>query len=226
MERQETERRQAEELRHDETSSLTSSGDTQAEQDRRAVVEVKGEVWRIFNEHAPSRVEEVPTLFEKYAGLERELYLRLCQKYDVEPRMSLMPLDQEEVQEDVTGFTEECSPEVLDVEDRCADVFEHERVEIEQAAAMRVTLVEFLASHGFKGINSKKKRLLKSHYPLHVAVNQNNVDVVRVLLAMRADASLSNSAGQSPLRLAQRLNTQSGGAYGDLVDVLQQHGKQ
>merc|ERR1711874_266827 len=66
----------------------------------------------------------------------------------------------------------------------------------------------FFAAHGFAGVNARKKKLLKSYYPLHLAVEQNNIEIVRLLIAARANMSLKNSAGRPPLQMASRIDKQ------------------
>jgi len=65
---------------------------------------------------------------------------------------------------------------------------------------------EFLSSQGFTDVNFRRRRMLKSSYPLHEAVYQKNGQMVELLLAAKADPALKNSAKLTPLQLAQRNN--------------------
>merc|ERR1719464_2190575 len=65
----------------------------------------------------------------------------------------------------------------------------------------------FLKSHGFgKGIEAPKVSCMKSNYSLHVAVEENSAEMVRALLQNGADKTAKNSAGLTPLALAQKLH--------------------
>jgi hypothetical protein len=99
--------------------------------------------------------------------------------------------------------------------------------------ARRRMVSEFLESHGFKkdGVNQRKKSILKFQYPLHVAVKEQNVDMVKLLLESGADKSVKNSSGWTPLdkaaqyknKMTQGSSVQSsrGTPYKTSVSVLQ-----
>merc|ERR1712029_1271308 len=55
------------------------------------------------------------------------------------------------------------------------------RLDEEQADKDKVNA--FLKSNGFADVDTKRTRLLKSCHPLHVAVSQNNAEMVQLLLA-------------------------------------------
>lgn len=79
---------------------------------------------------------------------------------------------------------------------------------------------EFLASRGFKGgVNSKKSSMLKCSYPLHVAVKEQDAEMVKLLISAGADKSLKNSSGNTPTQKADKHSKQK---KGDAVstDVL------
>jgi hypothetical protein len=99
--------------------------------------------------------------------------------------------------------------------------------------ARRRMVSEFLESRGFKkdGVNQKKKSILKFRYPLHVAVKEQNVDMVKLLLESGADKSVKNSSGWTPLdkaaqyknKMKQGSSVQSsrGTQYKTSISVLQ-----
>merc|ERR1739848_300951 len=64
---------------------------------------------------------------------------------------------------------------------------------------------EFLKSHGFKAdVNSKKSSMLKYKYPLHIAVKEQDAEIVELLLLAGADKSLKNSSGYTPAQKAEQ----------------------
>jgi len=65
---------------------------------------------------------------------------------------------------------------------------------------------EFLKVNGFRSVKGKRRRLLTASYPLHVAVQQKDAELVRLLLASAADPLQTNSFGRTPLQLARRCN--------------------
>jgi hypothetical protein len=69
-------------------------------------------------------------------------------------------------------------------------------------------LQSFLEEHGFEGVNSKRRKLLRVCYPLHVAVKQHDSDMVKLLLQAQADPSKKNSSGETPYALAQKHSKQ------------------
>lgn len=64
----------------------------------------------------------------------------------------------------------------------------------------------FLKANGFSDLDSKRTKMFKSFYPLHTAVSKNNAEMVQLLLAAGARPKPKNSAGLSPLQLAQKLD--------------------
>merc|ERR1712232_977765 len=86
--------------------------------------------------------------------------------------------------------------------------------ELKAKAASDRKVGDFLKSHGFKSdVNSKKSSMLKSKYPLHVAVKEQNVQMVRLLLAAGADKSLKNSSGHTPVQKAEQYSQKSKGGW-------------
>merc|ERR1712241_1599701 len=84
-------------------------------------------------------------------------------------------------------------------------VQEQNRLEKEQREAQQ-HVATFLKDNGFKGVNDKRKKMLFSCYPLHVAVEKNNADIVKSLLRCGADPKQKNSSGQTPQDLAHKCN--------------------
>lgn len=76
---------------------------------------------------------------------------------------------------------------------------------------------EFLSSHGFTGVNDRRRQHVRKACPLHVAVRANDVAMVRLLLGAGADPRGEDSFGRSPLRLARKL----GSSYAAIVAALE-----
>lgn len=66
-------------------------------------------------------------------------------------------------------------------------------------------LNNFLIKHGYTGANVKRKKMMKSKYPLHTAVKCKDTDIIRVLLEAQADPEQKSSLGETPFQLAARL---------------------
>mmetsp|Transcript_37655 Transcript_37655/g.120038 ORF Transcript_37655/g.120038 Transcript_37655/m.120038 type:complete len:183 (-) Transcript_37655:124-672(-) len=77
------------------------------------------------------------------------------------------------------------------------DAREHARWEREEVAA-------FLKVHGFAHVQAKQKKWLRSFYPLHVAVEENNAEALSYLLRAGADKSQKDSSGRTAVMLAQK----------------------
>jgi len=77
-----------------------------------------------------------------------------------------------------------------------------ERAELAPEEVARVKL--FLALRGFANVKAKRRRFLKSSYPLHVAVADNDADMVRLLVRLGADPLQKNSSGLTPEQLARK----------------------
>merc|ERR1711972_407305 len=76
---------------------------------------------------------------------------------------------------------------------------------------------EFLKSHGCKGdVNSKKSSVLKYKFPLHMAVKEQDAEIVKLLILAGADKSLKNSSGYTP---AQKAEQYSKHKKGDVVST-------
>jgi len=76
----------------------------------------------------------------------------------------------------------------------------HEQVLLRRSGEMQRTwardqkkLKQFLVKNQFKGINAKRSSASSFTYPLHVAVSENNLNIVELLLIAGADPSLRDS---------------------------------
>jgi len=100
------------------------------------------------------------------------------------------------------------------------------RVEKEQAEqhlqevqANRHMVEEFLRDNGYEHVNFKRKKHFKYKFPLHTAVKQGKPEMVRRLLRCDADPTLTNSAGKTPLQLAETMGASVPGSA-ELADML------
>jgi len=69
-----------------------------------------------------------------------------------------------------------------------------------------IKLSSFLTANGFTHVNARRTRMLRWKYPLHTAVKQRDAELVELLLKAKADPTLKNSAGVTPMQLAQKSN--------------------
>jgi len=91
----------------------------------------------------------------------------------------------------------------------------------------------WMKTHGFNNVNNlshmskmgrkqhpeMERKKFKKVTPLHVAVRQNNLEMVKLLLAAGADARQFNSKNETPLKLAQKLD--KNGSHAAVVQVLE-----
>ena len=88
-----------------------------------------------------------------------------------------------------------------------------------KANAMKVH--EFLKSHGFEGgVNAKKRSMLKSRYPLHIAVKAQDAEMVKLLLLAGADKSLKDSTGYTPAQKAEQYSRHKKSSLDVLRELL------
>jgi len=88
-----------------------------------------------------------------------------------------------------------------------------------QLLAARATVEAFLLATGFKSVSAPRWRCFRSSFALHRAVEENDVVVVRALLRCGADAANKNSAGRTPLQLAEKLHAKRG-LHSRVVEAL------
>mmetsp|Transcript_41634 Transcript_41634/g.77594 ORF Transcript_41634/g.77594 Transcript_41634/m.77594 type:complete len:247 (+) Transcript_41634:88-828(+) len=109
--------------------------------------------------------------------------------------------------------------ELRDAEHRRLEELEAERLKQVQAAEDQEKVRAFCKAHGYTGVDCRRQRLWKFKFPLHSAVKANDAEMVELLLTARADACAKNSAGQTPMQLAQRSNIE--GSSDAVLEVLQ-----
>jgi len=89
---------------------------------------------------------------------------------------------------------------------------------VEQREEAREEVRQFLEQNGFATVKSVRRHLVNRYYPLHVAVMENNAEIIQKLLRAGADPFKRDSLGRTPLELAQRLNSRR--SHRRAVEVL------
>jgi hypothetical protein len=86
----------------------------------------------------------------------------------------------------------------------------HEQVLLRRAGEMQKTwardqtkLKQFLVKNRFRGINAKRSSFSSFTYPLHIAVSENNLNIVELLLIAGADPSLRDSNERTASEIAE-----------------------
>jgi len=79
-------------------------------------------------------------------------------------------------------------------------------------------LTQWLRSHGVFNVNSEKKGMLRTSYPLHVAVEENDPNMIRLLIIAGAHTKRTDSSGRTALQLAERRNKK--GSHDQVIEIL------
>lgn len=91
--------------------------------------------------------------------------------------------------------------------------------EAERAAQARKEAVQkFMADCKFKGVNTAKKTLMATTYPLHEAAKRNDAVMVRMLIEEGAKLDQTNSRKQTPLQRAQQEDKK--GSHAQVINIL------
>lgn len=80
------------------------------------------------------------------------------------------------------------------------------RAEVAAERAAEEKVAVFLRAKGFSSVLAGRRNMLRTSYPLHVAVSDNDAEMVQLLLWAMADPEKVNSSGVAPMQLAQKLN--------------------
>merc|ERR1712084_88642 len=93
--------------------------------------------------------------------------------------------------------------------------------EAQRAAEARKKAVQkFMMDHKFKGVNTGRKSLTKTTYPLHEAAKQHDINMVKMLVEEGANVNQTNSRKQTPLQRAKQEN--KNGSHTEVIGVLEQ----
>merc|ERR1712072_1635084 len=76
----------------------------------------------------------------------------------------------------------------------------------------------WLQANGFKQINDLVRKKLNKYAPLHCAIQQNDVEMLKLLLQNGADASKVNGKNESALTVAQKMDKK--GFHAAIVQML------
>ena len=76
----------------------------------------------------------------------------------------------------------------------------------------------FLEKHGCSHVNAKKRRFLRSTYPLHLAVQEGNPRLVAAILARGANKDQKNSLGMTAEEVAKKSNKD--GSHRQVLEAL------
>merc|ERR1739848_794460 len=85
------------------------------------------------------------------------------------------------------------------------------------------SLKKFLNKHGFQDVNAKKNLGMFGRYtfPLHMAVDENDPEMVKILLDNKADARKMSKNKKTALQKAEKLNLQ--GSHDKVIIQLKNH---
>lgn len=111
-----------------------------------------------------------------------------------------------------------CEQEAREKERRHVEAHRLAEEQLAQQSSDKRAVEEFLSTHNFKDVNFRRRKMMKSSYPLHEAVNQKNVSIAQLLLAAKADINLKNSSGETAEQFARRINR--GNSHAALLKVL------
>jgi len=88
-----------------------------------------------------------------------------------------------------------------------------------EAAAAQQAVDKFLKARGFKQLALPRKAMCGAGvYPIHQAVEENNVEVVQAMLKCGADMQQKNSIKKTPLEFAEKCN--KNGSHDPVVKAL------
>mmetsp|Transcript_67582 Transcript_67582/g.108864 ORF Transcript_67582/g.108864 Transcript_67582/m.108864 type:complete len:224 (+) Transcript_67582:96-767(+) len=97
------------------------------------------------------------------------------------------------------------------------DEQEHRRLE-QESLERENAVATFLKLHGFTGVNSCKKSLLSSTYPLHKAAEAGDDKMVSLLCRAGANPTQKNSWGKTPTQVARKAD--KNGSHAKVFSVL------
>jgi len=128
----------------------------------------------------------------------------------LEERLRMEAEEQERRRQELDRREEESRREAQQRErdqERRRQELEAEAKKIEDERVFRI----WMERQGFKDVNEKRKTLFFSFtYPLHVAVQENNADIVRMLVAAGADKNKKDWNGLTPEKVARNMSKKLG----------------
>jgi len=165
-------------------------------------------------EQAKAATEEAAVRRAKEAE-EQRLAVDLARMIQEEEKREAFERRQREVEQEERRYAAEKAAALAaeqrrheDAERRKREQAESVRAMVEQEQKDLLRLQAFLESRGYgDDVNGKRRTLRKYYYPLHDAVAAHDTDMVRILIANRADVRLQSSSGKTPLERAVKYNT-------------------
>jgi hypothetical protein len=100
-----------------------------------------------------------------------------------------------------TGIEDQMNDRVTQMQE---DMQKRSSVNSNEFAQSSRELKDWLKSNNFFSINSKRSRLLSFTYPLHVAAEKNNAEIVKILLLHQADPQQKDSKRCTALQVAEK----------------------
>jgi len=105
-----------------------------------------------------------------------------------------------------------------------------EEQRLQEAERKRLSEIEngkkvhaWLQANGFKGLNDPVRKRFSKVTPLHFVIQQNDVEMLKLLLQNGADASKINAKNESALTVAQKVNKKE--SHAAAIQVLQTYFK-
>lgn len=184
---------------------------------RRAAAEAaaKADAERLLKESLEKELLENERL--EWERMEQELLEqeRLKQERLEQERLEKERLEKERLEKE--RQEEEARQAALRQQQAAAELAERERA-ADEAAKLKVNA--FLKDNKLDGVNAKKSSLMppSSKYPLHIAVEKKDSELVRALLRCKADPSLLNSSKKNAEQLARSSNRK--GSHDQVLDIL------
>lgn len=99
--------------------------------------------------------------------------------------------------------------------------FLHKAKMVEQQTGAAAKLQGWLHKNGFVHPKKRRSSIMASRYPLHVAAEQNNVEIAELLLQYGASSSDLNIKRQTPRQVAETLALKKENPNGDYERILQ-----
>lgn len=93
---------------------------------------------------------------------------------------------------------------------------EHARAAIEQSR--KSIVADFLKQNGFRSATMPKRKMFKTTYPLHHAAALGDAQLIKMLLAERADVVQTNSSGRTAAQVANHMDRN--GSHLDALRLL------
>lgn len=90
--------------------------------------------------------------------------------------------------------------------------------QVESDDSDQAMVSSFLEKHGCSHVNAKKRRFLRSTYPLHLAVQEGNPRLVTAILARGAKKEQKNSLGMTAEDVAKKSNKD--GSHRQVLEAL------